>query len=237
MVVVAFRMLPREVWSLPPLGTFNLHASLLPDYRGAAPINWAIVNGEKETGVTTFFIEETIDTGAILFSEKVSIGTEENAGDLHDRLMVIGARLVLKTVDAIASGSAKGILQNELVNSGLSIKKAPKIVKEHCRINWEDSGEHLHDLIRGMSPHPAAFAELKDVDGRQHILKIYRSRKEIAAHSFFPGQVISDGKTFIKIAVSDGYIHLLEVQPAGRKIMSNAEFLNGFGKKFSGNLR
>ncbi|MCX6245471.1 MAG: methionyl-tRNA formyltransferase [Bacteroidetes bacterium] len=232
-VVVAFRMLPREVWSVPPLGTFNLHASLLPQYRGAAPINWVLINGEEETGVTTFFIEEAIDTGSILFREALRIHPDETAGELHDRLMETGAGLVVKTIKSIVSGTAKAFPQSESVESVSEIlKTAPKIKKEDCRINWDNTVEVVYNFIRGMSPHPCAFTELTAADGTQFPLKIFRAGKEIQDHSTIPGTVLSDGKSFLKIAVKNGFIVLNEVQPAGRKAMHLLDFLKGYGMHF-----
>ena len=232
-VVVAFRMLPKEVWSLSSLGTFNLHASLLPQYRGAAPINWVLINGEEETGVTTFFIEETIDTGNILFHEAIPVHPEETAGELHDRLMETGARLVVKTVRAIESGTVNAFPQTEFPESIPSIlKTAPKIRKDDCRINWDNSVLVVFNFIRGLSPHPGAFTELTGADGKIFFLKIYRAGKEIQIHSFAPGTILSDGKTYIKIAVRDGCIILNEVQPAGRKTMDSMDFLKGYGMHF-----
>jgi methionyl-tRNA formyltransferase len=232
-VVVAFRMLPKEVWSMAPMGTFNLHASLLPRYRGAAPINWAIINGETETGVTTFFIDEKIDTGSIIFSETIAIQPEETAGELHDKLMVAGAGLVVKTVQAIAAGNVPVIPQNEAYDrdSGL-LKPAPKIRKEDCRINWNNDATGVFNFIRGMSPHPGAFSELPASGGKSFYLKVYRANIEITSHPFKPGTVACDGKTYIKVAVRDGFIHLKEVQPAGRKAMNSLEFLKGYGMHF-----
>lgn len=231
-VVVAFRMLPKEVWTLPSLGTINLHASLLPQYRGAAPINWVIINGEKETGVTTFFIDETIDTGNIIFNEKILIDPGETAGELHDRLMKSGAELVLKTVNSITDHEVR-VVSQDLMTPDLILRKAPKITKEHCSINWNDSVTNIYNLIRGMSPHPCAFTTLTSSDGKSHYLKIYKAFPELIDHPMNPGQVITDGKTYFKITTLDGCIQLIEVQPAGRKIMQIADFVRGFGRHFS----
>ena len=232
-VVVAFRMLPKEVWSLPPLGTFNLHASLLPQYRGAAPINWVLINGEPETGITTFFIDEKIDTGNIIFSETIVIHPEETAGELHDKLMVAGARLVVKTVKAIESGIVPAHPQNEMhdPDSG-PLKKAPKIRKEDGRINWENEALTVFNFIRGMCPYPGAFTELVTSDGTSFYLKVFRVQQEILAHSFKPGTIACDKKTYLKVAVRNGFIHLTEVQPAGRKAMNSLDFLKGYGMHF-----
>jgi methionyl-tRNA formyltransferase len=178
-VVVAFRMLPVEVWSMPSMGTFNLHASLLPQYRGAAPINWAIINGEKETGVTTFFIDEKIDTGRIIYREAISIEPEETAGELHDRLMMSGAELVVRTVEAIESGNVLASMPQEVYSTeSMPLKPAPKIQKEDCRINWDDEAEAVTDFIRGLSPHPGAYTELKTDDGSSLYLKVFRAFRD-----------------------------------------------------------
>ncbi|MCX6247999.1 MAG: methionyl-tRNA formyltransferase [Bacteroidetes bacterium] len=232
-VVVAFRMLPKEVWSLPRLGTFNLHASLLPQYRGAAPINWAIINGEKETGVTTFFIDEKIDTGSIIFRETLSIGPEETAGELHDKIMTAGAILVLKTVKAVESGTVSPVAQDEVADSDPgALKRAPKIQKEDCRIRWDQEAVAVYNFVRGMNPHPGAFSELTKSDGSALYLKVFRVQPELSSHSLHPGTVVCDGKTYIKIAVLNGFIHLCDVQPAGRKAMHSLDFLKGYGMHF-----
>lgn len=218
-VVIAFRMLPEVVWSLPRLGTINLHASMLPQYRGAAPINWAIINGEKETGLTTFFLKHEIDTGKLIFSEKVAIGPDETAGELHDRMMLVGANLILKTLKAIEVGNFP---QVEQVDNG-NLKAAPKIYKETCQIDWNKTAAEVHNRIRGLSPHPTAFTI---VNGK--ILKVFRSGKEEASHNITPGTFIKDGKEVLKVAVADGFIHLIEVQPEGRKRMAVSEFLRGY---------
>lgn len=232
-VVVAFRMLPKEVWSLPPMGTFNLHASLLPQYRGAAPINWALINGEAETGVTTFFIDERIDTGNIIFNETIAIHPEETAGELHDKLMVAGAGLIVKTVKAIESGNVPAHPQNEMLDPGSGpLKMAPKIRKEDCRINWEKEALTVFNFIRGMSPHPGAFTELVASDGSSFYLKVFGVQQEIQPHALKFGTIASDGKTYLKIAVRNGFIHLTKVQPAGRKAMNSLDFLKGYGTHF-----
>lgn len=226
-IVVAFRKLPKEVWAFPSLGTFNLHASLLPHYRGAAPINWAIINGEKESGVTTFFLDEEIDTGKIIFRAKENIKEEDTAGDLYERLMKDGADLVLKTVRAIESGTYTPEEQSSLLKPNEKIKLAPKIFKEDCRINWKKKVEDVYDFIRGLSPFPTAWAELKS-EKETSSLKIFRSTKQIAEHQSEIGSVHTDGKTFAKVAVKDGFINLVELQLAGRKKMNIEEFLRGF---------
>jgi len=220
-VVVAFRMLPEMVWSLPRIGTFNLHGSLLPKYRGAAPINWAIIKGEKETGVTTFFITHEIDTGDILMQEKISIGENETAGELHDRMMFLGAEMVLKTVKMIESGQFLLQKQNEA-----EVSKAPKIFHETCKINFEQSAGQVHNFIRGLSPYPAAWTMLGEEQ-----LKIYRTRKVATAHTLPPGTIQTDSKDYLKIAALDGFVEILELQLEGRKKMDIKSFLNGFGAK------
>lgn len=218
-VVIAFRMLPEVVWNMPPLGTFNLHASLLPQYRGAAPINWAIINGEQETGVTTFFLKHEIDTGKLLLQEKVALDDTITAGELHDELMHKGAQLVLRSLQLIENGTYTTNEQELLPG----VKHAPKIFTEHCLINWNTTAEQVHNLIRGLSPYPAAFTHL---GGK--VLKVYRSSKELKAVTASPGTMESDGKTFIKIAVQDGFVYLHELQLEGKKRMKADEFLRGF---------
>lgn len=217
-VVVAFRMLPEAVWDMPELGTFNLHGSLLPRYRGAAPINWAVINGDEETGVTTFFIKHDIDTGDILFQERLPIGPNETAGDVHDRMMHLGARVVLKTVKAIESGNYTLERQD-----GRLATKAPKIYRETCEINFEQPAKKVHDFIRGLSPYPTAWTTL---DGQQ--LKIYRAHYELEPPKEQPGTFRSDNKNWIKIAAKDGYLVVEELQLQGRKRMGVQAFLNGY---------
>lgn len=221
-VVVAFRMLPELVWNMPAKGTINVHASLLPNYRGAAPINHAIINGEKSSGVTTFLLQHEIDTGNILYSTEVPISETDNAGDLHDKLMVAGAELLIKTVNAIKTGNINPIPQDDLGENS-ELKHAPKIFKEDCLINWNKSTEEVYNLIRGLSPYPAAFTHL---DGK--VLKIYSAEKEITAHDDLPGSYQSDGKTSLKFAAGDGYLKLTEVQIEGKKRMLVSDFLRGF---------
>lgn len=225
-IVVAFRMLPEAVWKIPPLGTFNLHASLLPQYRGAAPINWAIINGEKKTGVTTFFIKHEIDTGNIIFQEEVEIEENDNVGTLYHKLMHIGSELVVKTVKAIADGNAPSIPQATLTKERL--KDAPKIYKDTCHINWNKTAEEIHNLIRGLSPYPAAFFNLPDPNKGEILIKIYASKPEIIIHEIIPGSIITDNKKTLKIACSNGFVHILELQAAGKKRMKTEEFLRGF---------
>jgi methionyl-tRNA formyltransferase len=226
-IVVAFRKLPKEVWSFPVHGTFNLHASLLPHYRGAAPINWAIINGEKESGVTTFFLDDEIDTGKLILRAKENIREEDNAGDLYERLMKDGADLVLKTVRAIETGNYTPEDQSVYLKPNEKIKMAPKIFKDDCRINWKKKADAVYDFIRGLSPYPTAWTEIKK-ENEILSIKIFSTSKEIAEHSFDPGSIHTDGKTFIKIAVKEGFINLIELQLAGRKKMNIEEFLRGF---------
>lgn len=231
-VVVAFRILPREVWSMPSLGTINLHSSLLPDYRGAAPINWVLINGEEETGVTTFFLEESIDTGNIIFQEKTSITGGETAGELHDRLKIMGAELVLKTKDGIKAGTAHQISQHDLTVSQRQIHRAPKLYKEDCHINWHNDVLHIYNLIRGLSPYPGAFTEL-DSGGQSYYIKIFRADAEYDTPSKEPGNWLTDHKSFFKIAAKNGYLHLREIQLSGRRPMGIEQFLRGFGRVFT----
>lgn len=219
-IVIAFRMMPKEVWQMPPLGTINLHGSLLPQYRGAAPINRAIINGEKETGVTTFFVQHEIDTGKIIFQEKTIIDENENAGQLHDRLSLIGAELILKTVRAIEKGNCPQTEQN--ISSDAILKKAPKIFKNDCKINWNYSVENIYNFIRGLSPYPTAWTKLDD-----KILKIFSAKKEIQNQHENIGKIISDEETFLKIAVQNGFIYLTEVQLEGKNKMRIEDFLRG----------
>lgn len=221
-VVVAFRMLPEEVWNMPDKGTINLHASLLPYYRGAAPINWAIINGEKESGVTTFFLKHEIDTGNVLFTEKVTLTGHETAGDLHDRLMNKGAGLICKTVKAIESGRYNEHPQHLLVEGEPELKKAPKIYKDDCKIDWNQPAQNVYNFIRGLSPSPAAFTELND-----KTFKIYSSTLVDTEPGVQPGAFLTDGKTYLKFAAKDGLISVLDVQLEGKKRMEVAEFLRG----------
>ncbi len=226
-VVVAFRMLPEIVWKIPSIGTINLHASLLPQYRGAAPINHAIINGESVTGVTTFFIDDKIDTGNILLREEVHIFPFENAGDLHDRLMKHGARLMIRTLSEIAENKIRPIPQSDLLNPGESIRSAPKINPDFCIINWENEAPVLHDFVRGLSPSPCARSYF--TNGSQVIMfKIFESFPELNVHDYEPGHIISDGKHFLKIAVRNGFMSIVNLQIEGKKKMNILEFLRGF---------
>jgi methionyl-tRNA formyltransferase len=218
-VVVAFRMLPEAVWNMPPLGTVNVHGSLLPQYRGAAPINWAIINGEKETGVTTFRLKHEIDTGNLLLQSAVSILPEDDAGTVHDKLMAEGASLLVQTLDGLAADRLTPIPQQE----GADLKHAPKIFKEDTRINWQQPASQVHNFIRGLSPYPTAFTTIKDKN-----VKIYRSRPEVGAHDVAAGTPETDGKTFMRVAATDGWVYLDEIQQEGKKRMGISEFLRGF---------
>lgn len=229
-IVVAFRMLPAMVWQIPPLGTLNLHASLLPQYRGAAPINHAIFNGETTTGVSTFLIDEKIDTGQILKQAKTHIGPDETAGELHDRLMHIGADLLLETIDELQSDRVHPVHQDRLLPSDEQLHPAPKIFKEDCRINWAHGSEKVYNLIRGLSPVPGAFATILLKDDSKRNLKVFRAKPEIEAHQFEPGTILSD-KNFIKVACKDGFLFLLEVQLEGKRKMEINDFLKGFSSE------
>ena len=226
-IVVAFRMLPEEVWNMPRLGTFNLHASLLPQYRGAAPIQWAIINGEKETGLTTFFLTHTIDTGKIIFQERIPIEPEDNAGILHDRMMHLGAQLVIKTVEAIINDKIQPIDQEKLFVRERDLKPAPKIFKETCEIDWNKTSENVYNLIRGLSPYPAAWTVLHTSKGEPVNCKIFESEKIIQNHSLQPGNIDFDDKKCLKIATLDGFIKVKSIQQAGKKRMSADDFLRG----------
>lgn len=227
-IVVAFRMLPEVVWDMPRYGTFNLHASLLPQYRGAAPINWAVINGETETGATTFFLTHEIDTGKIIKQKHIPISDTDDVGTVHDTLMKAGAGLVTETVDLILSGEVNAIPQEQFYHTISELYPAPKIFKETCRINWNQPVKKVYDFIRGLSPYPAAWTELALPDGKQQVLKIYWSEKQLTNHSLPIGQIVSDNKTYIDVAVPDGFLRLLSVQVAGKKRMDIKDFLNGF---------
>ncbi len=219
-IVVAFRMLPKVVWAMPAKGTINLHGSLLPQYRGAAPINWAIINGEKESGVTTFLLQQEIDTGNILFLEKVVINDDTSAGQLHDELMEVGASLIVKTVKAIESGDFKEQIQD--IFDVKDLKHAPKIFKENCLINWGNTNNQVHNQIRGLSPFPTAYTYIND-----KVLKIFEAEKQDTIPNILPSNYLTDGKTFLKFATSSGYILLKDVQLEGKKRMPIADFLRG----------
>jgi len=225
-IVVAFRMLPEEVWNMPNLGTYNLHASLLPDYRGAAPINWAIINGEKETGVTTFKLKHEIDTGNILFSEKIVIENNWNAANLHDKLMFTGAQLLLKSVVAIERGEIK--LQEQANNISNSEKKhAPKIFKENCKINWNQDANKIHDFVRGLSPYPSAWTELCDETGKVIQVKIFSTEIISSNSEGEVGKIILENNSSLRVNSKTKIISILELQIAGRKKMPIKDFLQG----------
>ncbi|MBO4328707.1 MAG: methionyl-tRNA formyltransferase [Bacteroidales bacterium] len=226
-IVVAFRMLPTVVWKMPPLGTFNLHASLLPQYRGAAPINHAIINGETETGLTTFFLNEEIDKGAVIMRERIGIRPDETAGELHDALMALGNKVVVETLRQIENHTLQTVTQEELAQD-TPLKEAPKIFKEFCLVRWEQDCQTVYNHIRGLSPYPAAHTQLQS-DGDNRIdLKIYAAQIEPCDHGQQPGHVVTDHKTFLKVAARDGYLHLTQLQQAGKKAMTVEEFLRGF---------
>lgn len=227
-IVVAFRMLPEVVWQMPRLGTFNLHASLLPQYRGAAPINHAIINGETETGLTTFLLKQEIDTGDILFREKIAIGPEETAGELHDRMKVTGAQLVLKTTRALISGDYKLTDQSQLHGDTAPLKGAPKIFRDFCRIDWSGTSTGIFNKIRGLSPYPAAFTTLIPPDGEAVTIKIFRTEIGRDTSRTYPGQLITDKRSYLYVANSDGVIKIMELQQSGKKMMKTDEFLRGF---------
>jgi methionyl-tRNA formyltransferase len=226
-IIVAFRMLPEIVWDMPRLGTFNLHASLLPQYRGAAPLNWAIINGETESGVTTFLLDHKIDTGRILLQEKVSIAENDNVGILHDKLMNIGSALVIKTVNILAEDKTDGTAQSELTEN-IELKHAPKIFKENCKIDWSLDVDSIHNLIRGLSPYPASWSEIKNIESGEIIsLKIFASEK-ITGQSESAGQIIIDKNNELKVACKNGWIRITELQLSGKKRLKTEDVLRGF---------
>lgn len=228
-IVVAFRMLPEAVWNMPAMGTINVHASLLPQYRGAAPINWAVINGEKETGVTTFKLKQEIDTGDILLQERITIDENETAGELHDKLKELGAKVLVETIKGLADGTLKETPQSGIAiptaigSKSEVIKHAPKIFTETCKIDWSRSVDEIHNLIRGLSPFPGAFTYLND-----KLLKIYRSEKEYKKPSIETGQFETDGKTFLKFGCADGFGYVKELQLEGKRRMNIEEFLRGY---------
>lgn len=227
-VVVAFRMLPEVVWAMPRLGTFNLHASLLPQYRGAAPINWAVINGETKTGITTFLLDHEIDTGKILFKEEIKIGENDTVGDVHDKLMELGSDLVLKTVDAIAEGKIEPIPQEKLI-TGEEIKHAPKIYKEDCQIDWTKDVETVRNLIRGLSPYPSAWSNLVNKKtGEEVFTKVFYAQKIFSEKSGTPGSVETDGKKYLNVACQNGWLQIVDLQISGKRRMKTEEFLRGF---------
>jgi len=239
-VVAAFRMLPEVVWNMPLRGTFNLHSSLLPRYRGAAPINWAIINGEEETGVTTFFLTHDIDTGAVIFQEATVINPDDTAGTLHDRLMTMGAALVLKTVDAIIEDKAPSTPQSVLITDEESLKPAPKIFSDDCRINWKGEAGDVYNFIRGLSPYPTAWTELHSKSTENPLrVKVYGSKivnqdpkisneVEIVSTDLTPGTILTDNKSYLHVVVSDGFIAITDLQLPGKKRLKTVDLLNGY---------
>ena len=230
-IVIAFRMLPEAVWQMPPLGTFNLHASLLPRYRGAAPINWAVINGDTETGVTTFFLKHEIDTGDVIQQRSCPIGRHDNVEDVHDRLMAMGADMVLETVDAIINGTVKPIPQDQMLTTGQQPTPAPKIFKDTCRIDWTRPAEELYNHIRGLSPYPAAWTVLKDENGNEvTTIKVYKTGEPepfTGNERPVPGAILADRKT-LRVACADGWLQVLSLQQSGKKRMDTDAFLRGF---------
>ena len=233
-IVVAFRMLPEVVWNMPRLGTFNLHASLLPQYRGAAPINWAVINCDTETGITTFFLKHEIDTGEVIQQVRVPIADTDNVEVVHDKLMMLGGRLVIETVDAILAGTVKPIPQEEMAVVG-ELRPAPKIFKETCRIDWNQPVKRIYDFIRGLSPYPAAWTELINPSGEPVVVKIFESEKRSETHQLLPGTIVTDGKKSLKVAVTDGFIGILALQFPGKKRLRTEELLRGY--KITGDMR
>ncbi|MCH4896985.1 methionyl-tRNA formyltransferase [Marinilabiliaceae bacterium JC040] len=225
-IVVAFKMLPKVVWDMPRLGTMNLHASLLPDYRGAAPLNWAIINGEKKTGVTTFLLKHEIDTGNIIKQESVEIKETDNVGDLHDKLMNVGADLLVASVKALESGNYKELEQEGLIED--EIKHAPKIFKDDCKLSWDKDLNNIYNLVRGLSPYPAAWTEFTSTRAKKIKLKIYTTEKEEEEHEFESGRLFSDNKSYLKVSCKGGYLVINELQISGKKRMKVRDFLLGF---------
>lgn len=232
-VVVAFRMLPEVVWNMPEIGTFNLHASLLPQYRGAAPINWAIINGEKKSGVTTFFLDHKIDTGKIIMQEEVEIANNDSVGTYHDKLMVTGSELLLKTVDAIAADNVKPVPQKELFKDESELKHAPKIFKDDCLVNWDDTIDNIQNKIRGLNPYPTAWTNVIDESEKKYSLKIFETEVEKCTHDNNHKEIITDGKTYFKIALKEGYLKINSLQIQGKKRMNTEDFLRGFRQKLT----
>ena len=226
-IVVAFRMLPEVVWNMPRLGTFNLHASLLPQYRGAAPINWAVINGDTETGITTFFLKHEIDTGEVIQQVKVPIAETDNVGIVHDKLMLLGGKLVTETVDAILADEVKTIPQEEMAVVG-ELRPAPKIFKETCRIDWNQPVKRVYDFVRGLSPYPAAWTELCMPDGQRLVLKVFETDKILENHNQHPGTVQTDGKKILRVAATDGWVDIRALQLPGKKRLKTEELLRGF---------
>lgn len=226
-IVVAFRMLPEVVWNMPRLGTFNLHASLLPQYRGAAPINWAVINGDTETGITTFFLKHEIDTGEVIRQQRVPIADTDNVEVVYDKLMMLGGKLVVETVDDILNDRVKPMPQEEMAVAG-ELRPAPKIFKETCRIDWNRPVKKIYDFVRGLSPYPGAWTELISPEGETVVLKIFESEKNVEEHRLVPGTIVTDGKKTIKIAMPDGFLSILSLQLPGKKRLKTDELLRGF---------
>lgn len=226
-IVVAFRMLPEIVWNMPRLGTFNLHASLLPQYRGAAPINWAVINGETKTGITTFFLKHEIDTGEVIQQVEVPIADTDDVGTVHDKLMALGGKLVVETVDAILAGTIKSVPQENMPVNG-ELKPAPKIFKETCHIDWSQPVKKVYDLIRGLSPYPAAWTELHAEGHEPTTVKIFETKKVFEEHDIEYGKIITDNKTYLKVAVNGGFINVKSLQIAGKKRLATEELLRGY---------
>lgn len=225
-IIVAFRMLPETVWNMPKLGSINLHASLLPQYRGAAPINWSVINGEEKTGVTTFFLKHEIDTGNIILQDEVAITLKDNAGTIHDKLMISGAKLLTKTTQLIIDDNYKEIPQKQIDENHLN--HAPKIFKNDCKINWNKPGIEVQNLIRGLSPYPTAWSELLNDSGKNISFKLFETEFEEISHDLKPGTISTDNKTFFKVALTEGLINILEIQLAGKKRMKTRDLLQGF---------
>jgi len=230
-IVVAFRMLPEVVWAMPELGTFNLHASLLPQYRGAAPINFAIINGEKSTGLTTFFLDKNIDTGSIIKQEKIDIDSTDDVGTLHDKMMLIGSELIIDSVELILENKVKPLNQDLLLKENEKIKNAYKINKEYCRINWNTEAKDIYNFVRGLSPYPTAFSSIDSADGKKYDAKIYKVVINSSEdHLNLPGTIITDGKTYLNVHTKSGIMSILELQISGKKRMKIEDFLRGFQK-------
>ena len=226
-IVVAFRMLPEIVWNMPRLGTFNLHASLLPQYRGAAPINWAVINGDTETGITTFFLKHEIDTGEVFQQVRVPIADTDNVEIVHDRLMKLGGELVIETVEAILNDNVQTISQEKMETVG-ELRPAPKIFKETCRIDWNQPVKRIYDFVRGLSPYPTAWCEIKNATGELVTVKVFETEKIFESHQLTPGTVWTDGKKFLRIAAQDGFVGILSLQLAGKKRLGIEELLRGY---------
>ena len=235
-IVVAFRMLPEVVWNMPRLGTFNLHASLLPQYRGAAPINWAVINGDTETGITTFFLKHEIDTGEVIQQVPVPIADTDDVGVVHDKLMLLGGRLVTETVDAILAGTVKSIPQEEMAVVG-ELRPAPKIFKETCRIDWQQPVKRIYDFVRGLSPYPAAWTELQPAGGEAVVIKVFETEKLPESHNLPIGTVVTDGKNYIRVAAQDGFIGIRSLQLPGKKRLKTDELLRGFRMEGTWNVK